>query len=146
MNFFNIGPMELILVLVLALIVFGPTKLPEIAKGLGKAVSDFQKASQGLTEGLNRELSASTTPPTEKQPDEPTTSGPGQPPVSQPAQEQSAAPAPESAAAPAPQAGAAPTVQAEPLVAAAVESDASVPAATETEATKPAPESEPGNV
>jgi len=145
MNFFNIGPMELILILVLALIVFGPKKLPEIAKGLGKAISDFQKASQGLTEDLNRELSASTTPATEKRPGEPTASEPGQPPVPQPAQEPSAAPAPESAAAPAPQAGAAPTVQAETMVSAAVESDTGVSAAVEAEATKSAPESAPSN-
>ncbi len=56
MNFFNIGPMELLLILVLALIIFGPGKLPEVAKGLGKAISEFRKASQDLTSGIAREL------------------------------------------------------------------------------------------
>lgn len=45
---FNIGPMELILILVIVLIVFGPGKLPEVARGLGKAVREFRKASAGV--------------------------------------------------------------------------------------------------
>jgi len=60
MNFFNIGPMELLFILVLALIIFGPGKLPEVARGLGKAINDFRRASQGLTDELSKELS--TTP------------------------------------------------------------------------------------
>jgi len=65
MNFFNIGPGELLFILVFALIIFGPGKLPEVAKGLGKAISDFRRASQGLTDGLTRELSTS---PADKEP------------------------------------------------------------------------------
>lgn len=42
----NIGPMELLLILVIALVVFGPGKLPDIAKGLGKAVNEFKEASK----------------------------------------------------------------------------------------------------
>ncbi len=61
MNFFNIGPGELLFILVIALIIFGPGKLPEVAKGLGKAVGDFRRASQGLTDDLTRELNAATT-------------------------------------------------------------------------------------
>jgi sec-independent protein translocase protein TatA len=41
----NIGPWELILILVVVLIVFGPGKLPEVAQSLGKAVKEFRKAS-----------------------------------------------------------------------------------------------------
>lgn len=44
----NIGPWELALVLLIALIVFGPGKLPEAAKGLGKAVREFKQASNGV--------------------------------------------------------------------------------------------------
>ena len=61
MNFFNIGPGELLFILVFALIIFGPGKLPEVAKGLGKAIGDFRRASQGLTDGLTRELSTFST-------------------------------------------------------------------------------------
>lgn len=41
----NIGPWELILILVIMLIVFGPGKLPEVAQSLGKAMREFRKAS-----------------------------------------------------------------------------------------------------
>lgn len=44
----NIGPWELVLILLIALIIFGPGKLPEVAKGLGKAVNQFKNASSGL--------------------------------------------------------------------------------------------------
>lgn len=56
MNLFNIGPMELILILVIALLVFGPRRLPEIARDLGKAVRDFQRASQELQKEIQKGL------------------------------------------------------------------------------------------
>ena len=40
-------PMHLIIILVIALIIFGPGKLPEIGKGLGKSIRDFKKAMSG---------------------------------------------------------------------------------------------------
>lgn len=45
---FNIGPWELILILVIVLIVFGPGRLPEVARSLGKAVNEFRRASTGV--------------------------------------------------------------------------------------------------
>jgi len=56
MNFFNIGPMELIVILVLALLIFGPSRLPEVAKGFGKAINEFRRASQELTAEVTKEL------------------------------------------------------------------------------------------
>jgi TatA/E family protein of Tat protein translocase len=56
MNFFNIGPMELMLILVIALLVFGPRRLPEIARDLGKAIRDFQRASQELEKEIQKGL------------------------------------------------------------------------------------------
>lgn len=44
----NIGPWELVLILLIALIVVGPGKLPEVARSLGKAVNQFQKATSGV--------------------------------------------------------------------------------------------------
>jgi sec-independent protein translocase protein TatA len=41
---FGIGWSELLLILVIALLVLGPTKLPEVAKGLGKGLREFKKA------------------------------------------------------------------------------------------------------
>jgi sec-independent protein translocase protein TatB len=46
---FNIGPFELIVILTLALIVFGPEKLPELMRSAGHAVREFQRYSSELT-------------------------------------------------------------------------------------------------
>jgi sec-independent protein translocase protein TatA len=53
---FNIGPEELLLVLVIALIVFGPKRLPEIGRTVGKALREFRRASEGIREEINRHL------------------------------------------------------------------------------------------
>lgn len=54
---FNVGPTELMLILVLALIVFGPKKLPEMGKSIGRGLREFQKAKSDIrreiSEGLN---------------------------------------------------------------------------------------------
>lgn len=52
---FSIGTQELVLILVLVLILFGPGKLPEAAKSLGKAWSEFKKAKEGLAHELTDE-------------------------------------------------------------------------------------------
>lgn len=44
----NIGPWELVLILLIALIVVGPGKLPDVAKSLGKAVNEFKKSSTSI--------------------------------------------------------------------------------------------------
>ncbi len=49
MNFFGMGPMELGVILVIALIVFGPGKLPEIGAQIGKGVRDFKAVTNDLT-------------------------------------------------------------------------------------------------
>ncbi len=43
----NIGPMEIGLVLIIALIVFGPKRLPELGKSLGKGISEFRGTISG---------------------------------------------------------------------------------------------------
>jgi sec-independent protein translocase protein TatA len=50
-HMYGIGLPELIIVLALALLVFGSGKLPEIGKGLGKAIKEFKAASKELTGG-----------------------------------------------------------------------------------------------
>ena len=44
------GPTEWLIILVIALIIFGPGKLPDVGKGIGKALSEFKKASSGVKE------------------------------------------------------------------------------------------------
>ena len=50
MPFPNIGPGELILILIIALVVLGPGKLPDVAASLGKSVREFRKAASDVTE------------------------------------------------------------------------------------------------
>ena len=50
---FGIGAPELILILVVGLIVFGPGKLPEMGRTLGKGLREFRKASNALTQAMN---------------------------------------------------------------------------------------------
>jgi len=50
---FGIGMTELLVILVVALIVFGPNKLPELARSLGRAMHEFQRASKDLRASFN---------------------------------------------------------------------------------------------
>lgn len=52
----SIGGAELILVLVLALLLFGPRRLPQIGRTLGKAVADLRKATTDFKTSLEREV------------------------------------------------------------------------------------------
>ena len=46
----GIGPLELVLILVIVLIVFGAGKLPQIGDALGRSIKNFKRAQQGLDE------------------------------------------------------------------------------------------------
>jgi len=55
MNVFGVGLPEMLLILVVALLIFGPQKLPEVGRSLGKAIRGFQDASREFEEELKRE-------------------------------------------------------------------------------------------
>ena len=55
MNFFGIGLPEMAMIMVIALLVFGPKKLPEIGRSLGKALRGFQDASKDFEAEFKRE-------------------------------------------------------------------------------------------
>jgi len=56
LEFLGIGPGELLLILILALVFFGPRRLPEIGAALGKSIREFHRASQDFASQLRGEL------------------------------------------------------------------------------------------
>ena len=58
MNIFGIGLPEMGLIMIVALLVFGPKKLPEISRSLGGAIRDLQKASKQFEEEFKKEADA----------------------------------------------------------------------------------------
>jgi sec-independent protein translocase protein TatA len=59
----NLGPTELLVILVIVLLLFGATRLPKLAKSLGQASSEFKK---GLNEGAEDDETATAPDPDEK--------------------------------------------------------------------------------
>ncbi len=54
--FGSIGMPELIIIFVIALIIFGPRKLPELGKSLGRSINEFKRASNELKSTLEDEI------------------------------------------------------------------------------------------
>lgn len=50
---FGIGVPELILILIIGLVVFGPGKLPEVGRAVGKSIREFKKATTAVSEELD---------------------------------------------------------------------------------------------
>ena len=65
---FGIGYPELLVILFIILLIYGGAKLPELAKGMGKAVNEFKKAKDGVEDSIKKELSSTEKP--EKKPDQ----------------------------------------------------------------------------
>lgn len=52
----SIGMQEILIILVVALLLFGARRLPEIGRTLGRGISEFRKAQKGLTDAIEREV------------------------------------------------------------------------------------------
>ncbi len=63
---FGIGAGEFIIIVIAGLILFGPGKLPELGRAIGKGLSEFRKAQSALSATLNEVSLESTPPPAEK--------------------------------------------------------------------------------
>lgn len=81
---FGIGMPELLIILVVALLVLGPKKLPEIARSLGRGMAEFRRASTELRNTLTEPLDETPkhnptrpAPPTAPEEDKPDTPGDG---------------------------------------------------------------------
>jgi sec-independent protein translocase protein TatA len=59
----SLGPMEILVILVVALVVLGPTRLPEAGRQVGRAMTEFRRWSTGVQTEL-RSVLDDTTPPT----------------------------------------------------------------------------------
>lgn len=53
---FGLGLPELIIIFVIALVVFGPKKLPDLGKSIGRAMAEFKKASEDFQESVRSEM------------------------------------------------------------------------------------------
>ena len=58
----SIGPMEMVVVLVIALLVIGPKRLPDTAKSLGKGMREFKDSVSGVEETVTTPTPTTTTP------------------------------------------------------------------------------------
>jgi len=117
---FNIGPGELILILVIALVLLGPARLPDVAQSLGKSLREFRKAATDISDAGKVDVSTGTATGQMAPPTAAPAPVLGVPAAPEAAQGQTAVPAPSSPVPPppseavAPPAGDAPEATAEP--------------------------------
>ncbi len=65
---FGIQPIHIIIILIVALLIFGPSRLPELGRSLGKGLNEFRRGTREMTQSFTEEISKSDggsgTPPT----------------------------------------------------------------------------------
>jgi sec-independent protein translocase protein TatA len=60
---FGIQPIHLIVIAIIALLIFGPRRLPEIGHSIGKAITEFRKGAREMTESFKEEVNAPSEAP-----------------------------------------------------------------------------------
>jgi sec-independent protein translocase protein TatA len=68
---FGLQPIHLIVIAIVALIIFGPKRLPEIGRGIGRAFTEFRKGAREMSEGFREEVTRpaeESNPPQTQQP------------------------------------------------------------------------------
>jgi TatA/E family protein of Tat protein translocase len=74
---FGIGFQEMLIILVVVLIFFGPKRLPDLAKSLGKGIAEFKKASEEVRKGIEEAVKEESAGEGPKAPETPTTAAGG---------------------------------------------------------------------
>jgi sec-independent protein translocase protein TatA len=69
----NVGPMELLVVGIIALIVLGPKRLPEVGRSLGKGLREFKDSMAGITDDEEEKKAQAEVEQQQSQPQEPAT-------------------------------------------------------------------------
>ena len=64
----DVGGTEILIIMLVALLLFGSERLPGLARSLGKSIREFKKATAGLEEELRRAMEEPTTPPASRHP------------------------------------------------------------------------------
>ncbi len=59
---FRIEPLDIVIILAIALLIFGPRQLPQIGRGIGKAISEFRQGAKQMTQGFREEVTATKAP------------------------------------------------------------------------------------
>jgi sec-independent protein translocase protein TatA len=70
----NVGPLELVVVLIIALVIFGPKRLPELGRSMGRGIREFRSSISGKGNDDDDEEDSSSEPPQiegARKPDEP---------------------------------------------------------------------------
>jgi TatA/E family protein of Tat protein translocase len=70
------GPLELVIILVIALLILGPGKLPDVGAALGKSIKEFRKASSDVQEAVSVKVDTSPLPATPAAPTAPVAQAP----------------------------------------------------------------------
>ncbi len=72
---FGLQPLHIVVIVVLALLIFGPSRIPEVARSLGRSVVEFQRAATSIPEEIQKGTEPTATAKTEPKTDSESKSG-----------------------------------------------------------------------